>query len=208
MTAPPTHAERITQSLEALAPVNTQAIETFIDLAQTLGPLPPSMRILRTLRHELASLDSAARARAACMPHLLVEMHFRDLDWWRDAQSLAGRRMTRHEAPQFVPPKSVVSLARAALTLAWHTVRSEPTHATILLGVAESVTRELAKLSPSDVNRIAERYAYALTLRWADRPFIWGQLLSAARDDDAEAMNLVQMRALQLLGGDLLLRTA
>ena len=202
-----THEQRLIESIDALILVNTQTIDTFIELVREAGPLPTSLRTVRSWRAELSALDPVARRRAAALPHLLVDLHFRDADWWRDAHSLASRRMTRHEAPQVVPPKSIISLARAALMLAWHTVRSETRHATVLLGIAEPVARELSKLSPAEVIRIAERYAYALTPRWADRPFMWQQFLEAAGTDDS-AMKMVQMRALQLLGGDLLLRSA
>lgn len=199
-----THAQRLDEAIDALRLINTQTIDTFIDLARDSGPLPVSLRALRTWRTELLALDQPARQRAAALPHLLVDLHFRDAAWWRDARSLASRRMTRHEAPQIAPPKSIVSLARAALMLAWHAVRSESRHATILLGIANPVAHELATLSPAEVIRIAERYAYALTPRWADRAFMWQQFLEAAGTEDRGAMGQVQMRALQLLGGDLL----
>lgn len=88
--------------------------------------------------------------------------------------------------------------------LAWSTVALDRGAASVLLGVAPAVSNIIAELSPQDVERIGGRYSQHLRPRWEDLPAFWRKLLTAARDNDKEALRESHIHGVQLIGGELL----
>jgi hypothetical protein len=91
-----------------------------------------------------------------------------------------------------------MKLARATLTLAWHTVRTDTEATLVLLGISPPVAEHIASLRLQDIDRIAERHYRRLRPRWEDRPAVWRQLLACSRETDVNAAHEFVLHALQL----------
>jgi len=87
--------------------------------------------------------------------------------------------------------------------LAWHGVRSDPV-GSCLLGVSPEVARIIASFSLTELDRAVERRFRFVRPKWEDRPAIWRALLLSAQTSDARRAREVNLRAIQLMTGDLL----
>jgi hypothetical protein len=150
------------------------------------------------------SLNVTARKRAAQMPFLLMDVHFKEIRWWRGAQT------ARHSQRQSLAPDAVfkgkpaAELMRETLMLAWSTVMMDRRVACLLFGMAPEVSRMIADFGPQDVERIAMRYRSHLRPRWHDFPAYWNNLLIAARDNDEAALEECRLHGVLMIGGGLL----
>ena len=188
-------------TLGALADVNLQALQLMLGFIES-DRVPRGFAVLGEIAPDLVRLDRDGIRRLAAMPHLLVDLNFRDVDWWRGTRYESLRavaiadRLTRLARPR------LLALSRATITLVWHVVRIDQAEAALLLGLSEDVARELSQWSPDDVQRVAERQALRIRPRWSNRPHVWQQWIEAASSDDAEAMRRMRVHGLQLLGSD------
>ena len=148
-------------------------------------------------------LNGSARVRAARMPILLMDVHFQDAHWWRMARDpkQSGRRMALHTAA--FTGRIGTGLMREILMLAWGAVAVDRGIASVLLGMAPSVTNIFAELGPPDVERIALRFSRHVRPRWQDLPAFWGKLLAAARECDEDAIEACRLHGVQLIGSEL-----
>ena len=161
--------------------------------------------IVSALRGLWAKLDESARHRAAKCPFLLVEMRFDSVKWWREPKSAPAMSQAPSAAPQASFPKEAArELSVEALTLAWHTARSDPRVAAQVLGVSPAVAGIIASLGPRDVQRIALRHSHELRPRWNNNPGFWQQLLLTAIAGNEAFLSEFYLHGLQLLGADLL----
>ena len=87
--------------------------------------------------------------------------------------------------------------------LAWHSVKAD-VNASCLLGISPGVAATLASFSLTELDRIAERRFRYVRPRWEDRPIVWRQLLLTAGSADARQARDANLRALQLITGDLI----
>ena len=87
--------------------------------------------------------------------------------------------------------------------LAWHGVRSDPV-GSCLLGVSPEVARIIAGFSLTELDRVVERRFRYVRPRWEDRPAVWRALFLSAQSGDARRTGEVNLRAIQLMTGDLL----
>lgn len=174
-------------------------------LAQMAGSnrqrTPPA--IIAQHRTLWRGLDGAARKRAADVPFLLLDVYFRDVQWWRGALHRPDRRRVGAADPVFTG-KIAGELTRETLMFAWSTVLLDRRIATLLLGMPPAVSAILADFEPQDVERIAQRHSRHLRLRWQDLPAFWRGLLTAARSGDDDALCVSRLRGMQLIGGELL----
>lgn len=199
-----THQEWVGErTLESLGRVNEQCIALLIDLAAAGGRVPPPYALVEPLRLLLQEMDIAARRRAAASPHLLLDMQFRNTDWWREVSMHPERGAgTARGFP--IGRSRLAALARATLTLVWHSARAEHEAAQVMMGVCPPVIELIAAFSPIDLNRLAERHYRHLAPRWPDRPATWRRLLLAARSGDPASMRRFRLQGVQLLGSELL----
>lgn len=190
-----------TQLLQSVRDANASCIDMLVHAAR----IEPRDRfpLVNHLRSLLPQLTPDVRGRAADTPLLLVDMQLRDAEWWTHLQEYPNR-------PPPVPPgrgnfsrAGAVPLGRATLMLAWHGVRSDPVGC-CLLGIAPEVARIIASFSLTELDRAVERRFRYVRPRWEDRPAVWRALLVAAQTDDARRIREVNLRAIQLMTGDLL----
>jgi hypothetical protein len=179
------------RSLQVLQELSASGSETF--------------EIVSAFRELWVKLDESARHRAAKCPFLLLEMRFDSVKWWREPKGASTMSQGPSAALQGSFPKETArELCVEALTLAWHTARSDPRVAAQVLGVLPAVAGIIASLGPRDVQRIALRQSHELRPRWNNNPGFWQQLLLTAIADNEAFLSEFHLHWLQLLGGDLL----
>lgn len=188
-------------TLSALGEVNLQALQLMLGFIEGKR-IPRGFAVLGEIRDDLAKLDGEGIRRLAAMPHLLVDLNFRDVDWWRGTRYDSLRAVAIADYTTRLARPRLLALSRATMTLVWHVVRIDPAEASLLLGLSETLARELSQWSPDDVQRVAERQALRIRPRWCNRPHVWLQWIDAAGSDDAEAMRRMRVHGLQLLGSE------
>lgn len=192
------------QFLRPLYEINERCIDLLVQLAARPATESPPVALVQGIRAELRTLDPAARRRAAQCPFLLVDLEFRDPEWWQHAKRHACTHATSSQRRGNLPRKVALPLARATLVLAWHTVRSDPEASRVSLGLAPRVTQAISLLSLDEIDRLAERQFHRLRPRWHDRPGAWRALLRAARGTEESAIRDFRLHGIQLLGSELL----
>lgn len=194
---PPPHSP-----LPGLRDVNLQALNLMCDLLER-DRLPRSFEMLRPLRSALLSLEHGDRERLAGIPHLLIDLNFRDVDWWRAVRTDSLRAVAMVDRASRAARPRMLALARASLMLVWHAAQTDRSRAMLMLGLSESLAVEFAGWSPDDVQRAAERQALRLKPRWVGRLETWQYWIHAVRSDDPETLRRAHVHGLQLLGVEL-----
>jgi hypothetical protein len=163
-----------------------------------------SFALVSELRELLKSADRSMRQRAARVSFLLVDMEFGNPDFWHVVCSHPGQQLKTPLWRGSFPRGSAIQLAHATLMLAWNSLRSDPATARVLLGMSQSVSNLIAGLKFEEIERIAHKRFRHVRPRWDDRPVVWRRLLLAAQSDDAKLLGAVNLHAVQLLTGELL----
>jgi hypothetical protein len=190
-----------TQLLQSLHEANERCIELLVHAARTdAGETFPLVSHLRSL---LRGLTPETRARAAQTALLLVDMQLSNAEWWTYLQAHLTRPAPLAPGYGSFPRASAVPLGRAILMLAWHGVRSDPV-GSCLLGMSGDVARIIASFSLTELDRAVERRFRFVRPRWEDRPAVWRALLLSAQNSDIRRSREVNLRALQLITGELL----
>lgn len=196
------HKSNTKDALAPICEINEQCLQMLVHVARQAHTAPePFLHHLFTL---IAPMDPASLATTAGFPFLLVDFGFCDLPWWQGIA--AGHRRSPKDFAWLVPfPRAMATkLARATLTLAWHTVRTDGEATRVLLGISPSVAGHIASLRLQDIDRVAERHFRHLRPRWEDRPAVWRQLLACARETDVNAAHEFVLHALQLTAANAL----
>jgi hypothetical protein len=184
---------------DALAPIceiNEQCLHMLASAARQART--PSDSFIHQLFSLIGPLDSAAIKAAARFPFLLVDFGFRDARWWHQVTSGHGRSAKDFEWLAPLPRAPVMKLARATLTLAWHTVRTDAETSLVLLGITPEVSPMVSALRLQDIDQVAERYFRRVRPRWEDRPAVWRQLLTCAMSTEVDSAHEFVLHALQL----------
>ncbi len=190
--------------IEPLREINEKCLSLLVQISRQTNR--PTGDLVDELFDSLCTLDTTALARASRFPLLLVDIRFRDIDWWREIMDQPTR--TRNSPTWLVqfPRTFAVKLTRATLVLAWHTARIDRAAAVVLLGIRPDVGDLIAHLHLQDIDRIAERHFRHIRPRWEERPDMWRKLLSSAQSDDADSTNESIRRGIQLMAGEMLTR--
>ena len=186
----------------ALREINAQCLQLLVAMAHRPGD--SSHDFIDEISGTLCRLSPGAQAAASYFPFLLVDMRFRDHEWWRE---VTAHPTTTRRSPTWLvqlPRQATIKLARTTLVLAWHTARTDRESAIVLLGISPSVADLLAQLSLCEFDRIAERHFRHLRPRWEDRPAVWAQLLNSAQNGDNDAARELILRGLHLMAGEFL----
>lgn len=189
-----------------LAPIyeiNERCIKLLTDAAR--NETRPAPGLIVALRPLLLKLTPDTRVRAAQRALLLLDMGFRDALWWKDAQRDPQRASRTPLAQDAFPARAAMNLARSTLVLSWHGIRADRTRASLMLGISRPVTDIIASLTLTDLDRIAERRFRRLRPRWEDRPALWRRLLLSVETADFRREREFNLRALQLVTGELAL---
>lgn len=191
-------------ALSALWEINERCLELLRNSAQGEGLSAQGLG--GPLRARLRRSTKEIRRQAAQRKFLLVDMEFQNEEWWRTARTLIPKRFKETSWPEWFPQHSAVPLARATLSLAWHSLRLEGSVPTscVVLGMSRGVAELMRELRLWEIDRIAEQRYRHLGPRWRDRPEFWGELLAAAESEEEDAMRNVELHGLQLLTGELI----
>ena len=203
-TATPRLATLRRDSASPLREVNAQCLHLLVDMARR--PSASSRDFIDEISGALCRLSASAQAAASCLPFLLVDMRFRDHEWWREV--IAHPTITRRSPTWLVPfpRQATIKLARTTLVLAWHTTRTDRESAVVLLGISPSVANLLAQVPLYEIDRIAERQFRHLRPRWEDRPAVWTQMLDSALSGEKDSWQDFILRGLHLMAGEILPR--
>jgi hypothetical protein len=158
-----------------------------------------------TLSALWAKVDARVCERAGRCPVILIDLNFQRADWWqRASQRSADPIGTEGErAPE---TEHAASLVREILMDAWTIGRTMPRALNLVFGMASSVSATIAQLGTSEIDRIARQEARHLKARWPESRSFWKGLLEASIGTDDQALAIVHLHALQLLGSETVAR--
>lgn len=183
--------------------LNEQCIELVCELAtaSSTQELPPFVSQNRDLWR---LLEPEARKRVAAFPFLLVDLHFKDAEWWREAGE--GRLMRSTDATFYtgVSPKLFEDLALETLLFARQAAREDVDVAKAMFAMTSAVASLIASLTLSQIRAIASANTSELKVRWNSDPEFWGDLLVACRAGDERAMAALRRHAKLLFCGELI----
>lgn len=188
--------------MPALRDVNAQALDLMCDVLER-ERVPRNFESLKDLREALLGLDDAQRRRLAAIPHLLVDLNFRDVGWWRAIRNDSLRAIALVDRNARAARPRLLALSRATLMLVWHVAQTDRSRAMLMLGLSESLTIELTQWSPDEVQRAAERQALRLQPRWANHPTNWLHWIDALDSMEPDAIRRAHVHGLQTLGIEL-----
>ena len=122
--------------------VNEYCIDVLVRAARSSRP--GTLPLVAQLRDVLVEMTPAIRERAARRSFLLTDMEFGNAGWWSRVVSYPLRSVGAPRSRGSLARPCAVQLARATLTLAWHSVRADRRAAGVLLGMSETVADVLA----------------------------------------------------------------
>ena len=195
------HRWRSARILEAVCQVNEHLVSALIELARRENV---STAIVRQNTDALRRLDVDGCKRAARIPVLLLDLHFQNADWWRNAAGLNGDAFPATRGATSLPIELAAELTRETLIVGWLAVREAAQSANLLLGMSDAVASLLGPLSPQQLDRVAARKSHELRIRWQSNSEFWQRLLAAGQSGNAEDLCDTHLFALQLLGGELM----
>jgi hypothetical protein len=194
---------------ELLAPlheVNERCLD-LIALVSKLDPEDAPFAMVGPLRSLLRGTRPIVRRRAARQPFALVDMEFRDAEWWQAVATDPARTWKDRPWHNPSPKRVAIQLAQSTVMLAWHMTRADSELTSIVFGMSRDVASVIAALGLSSIETIAEHQFRHVRPRWEQQPEIWRELLLAAHRDDADAMRDFVVHALQLLMGEVVPRS-
>jgi hypothetical protein len=150
-----------------------------------------------------STLDAPTIARAARFPFVMLDVHFTNQEWWREAIAGVAAPAASHVWPANVSQE----LMSEMLIFAWHTAKWDWRVARLSLGMLPAVATLIASLTPQQLAKVSKDHSGALRLRWADDKDFWTRLLIAARDGDEEVLAECHLHAKLLLCGALISRS-
>lgn len=186
--------------LEAVFQVNEHLVSALAEMARHESALAG---VVRQNSDALRQFDAVACRRAARIPVLLVDLHFKNDAWW---EHMVRTDFTAPYPEQSLrlPAGHAAELTRESLIIAWLAVQHAEECAGLLFGMSAGVSAALATLTPRQLSRISERSSHELRIRWQSNRDFWRKLLNAGRSGIATDISEVHLLGLQLLGGDLM----
>lgn len=198
-----------TMAPELLLPlheVNERCLD-LIALVAKLAPEDAPFALVGPLRPLLRGTHPSLRRRAAHQPFALVDMEFRDADWWQAVKHRPSRACKDRTWRALAPKRAAVQLTQATLTLAWHMTRADSEATTVVFGMTRQVAGLIGSLRLSDIELIAQHQFRHVRPRWEERAEFWRELLVAAHAENSEPMRYIAIRALQLFAGEVVPRS-
>jgi hypothetical protein len=187
--------------LQPLQEINERCLELLARAAR--GGRTGAFPFVLPLRDLLLQMTPKVRKRAAANGFLLVDLEFANALWWLSVTSRRGRCAPTPRGRGGFHRAAAVQLARATLMLAWHSLRADPRSA-CMLGISSEVGELIARCSLTELDRIAGRCFPHMRPRWEDRPGVWRQLLLSAQQPDLRRLRETNVRAVQLITGELI----
>lgn len=189
----------ISSSLESIYQLNERCVSLIAQGAhEATAGQPP---LIRCLKSSLVSLTPQERSRAARRSFLLLNLEFSNPKAWAGFIAHPARSTAGPDRYVWFPALGARALARATLTVLWHSLRNDP-HAIYRFGLAPSVVELIRPLTLGHLEQIGERQFRWLKPRWADSPGIWQELLSTS--GQYRVARELNARTLQLMMGAVL----
>ena len=191
------------RSLQLAHELNSRCIDLLCHLATTpfVERLPVMLKANRNL---WCQLNREARWRLAAFPFVIVDVRFRDDDWWRARVKTQDEAIAERPAADDALRDPRQSLLLETLMFAWQVAREDSRVAQILFAMTQSVARHISSLAMQDIRTIAANHSSSLRIRWDDDARIWRDLLVAVATDDEAALDEVRLHAKLLFCGDLI----
>ena len=158
-----------------------------------------------TLSSLWAQVDARACERAGRCPVILIDLNFQRPDWWQRASERCADPMAT-EGARAPETDRAVSLVREILMDVWTIGRTTPRALNLVFGMASPVSATIAQLGTPEIDRIARQEAQHLKARWPESRSFWKSLLEASIGSDDQALAIVHLHALQLLGSETVAR--
>jgi hypothetical protein len=185
--------------LPSVAELNAQFIELLVFQSTNLSgswPLPNELRPL------LASLEPAARRRAAACPYLLVDAGFSDAQRWLWAHGYAVCDSQPVVEPSITNIPRGIVLARQVFAYAWHLARSQRAAARVVLGMSQATADVISNYTLVQTMGLADVHPHWLQPRWPRHTRMWRDLVEAAAADDGNVLEQARLRGVQLLAAE------
>ncbi len=189
-------------AIAALNGLNTRCFAALAEAVRGERAVGERSSISRELRL-WGRVDQRACERAGSCPVLLLNLNFDRVEWWKGvSRGAVGLTCTAGPSPLFAEACGS-PLLREILTEVRQLSRSTLRAANLLFGLAPGVGAQIADLSVPEIERIANDHLRSLRPRWEASAVFWKNLLEAATGTDDEALAIVHLHCLQLLGNDL-----
>jgi len=189
------------RSLEVARRLNIRCLELLARLSMAGHE---GLEIARHHRDLWMQFDTRAGERAARIPVVLLDCHFRRLDWWYRVIRQNDQAVLNSNTLPCIPAEHAAPVLREILVEGRTIAISEPRAASLILGASPGTVSLIAKLTSMDIDRISIECANELRPRWEDKVAFWRNLLVAALGDADDALSEVSFHSLQLLGGELM----
>lgn len=147
-----------------------------------------------------SQLDPIARKRLSLFPFVIVDLRFGDVTWWRMAAGHGAYVRNPSYGP--APAARWDWLALESLMFAWQVAREDRSVAAMLFAMPSPVAECIAALTMQQVRAVAS--TTRLRLRWDHHPYLWRQLLRAAREPDEEELSTYRRAAILSFCGELI----
>ncbi len=149
-------------------------------------------------------VDARACERAGRCPVLLIDLNFQRPEWWQRASQRSDDLLLPKGA-SVLDTEGTVSLVREILMDAKTIGRTMPRALNLIFGMASSVTATIIQMGVPQIDRISVEEGRHLKARWPESRSFWKCLLQAAIGTDDQALAIVHLHCLQLLGSEVLL---
>jgi hypothetical protein len=189
------------RSLEVARRLNVRCLELLARLAKAGHD---GFEVARHHRDLWMQFDTRASERAARIPVVLLDCHFRRVDWWDRVIRQSGPQARNSDIPPCIPAADAAPVLREILVEGRTIAISEHRAASLILGASPGTVKLIADLTSGDIDRISIECASELRPRWDDKVAFWRNLLVAALGEADDALSEVSFHSLQLLGGELM----
>ncbi|MEO8467746.1 MAG: hypothetical protein ABI640_20670 [Gammaproteobacteria bacterium] len=188
-------------SIQLAHQLNERCVELISELAGNVAineALPTAVRENRDLWPGL-SVD--ARRRLAALPFVIVDVRFRDEQWWRALGQAPSPTELRAEC---LPSDCCQDLLLETLMFAWQVAREDSHVAQMIFAMTRPVARIIAALAIREIRALAIEQRPCLRIRWSDNARFWREFLVRVRGEDAIALEDAMLNAKLLFCGELI----
>ena len=181
-------------SIDLAHQLNEQCIDLVCEFAAASSPAELPQFILQN-RALWGRLDRQARKRVASLPFVIVDLRFKDAEWWRQ---IMGQPLLIHAGPTFFS-----DLATEVLLFARQAAREDLSVAKTMFAMVAPVASLIVSLTLQQVRSIASNSTHELRVRWDHDPESWRELLLACQNADELSMAAARRQAKLLFCGEL-----
>lgn len=160
--------------------------------------------MLRTNRNLWCQLTPEARWRLADFPFVIVDVRFRDDNWWHVRGEVRDGVISQRSASDESLAGPRQSLLLETLMFAWQVAREDSGVAQILFAMTQTVARVISSLPMQEIRTLAHDQSSFLRVRWDNDAQIWRDLLVAVATNNEAALAEVRLHAKLLFCGDLI----